>query len=381
MWVVRAARAAAAVSRQPLQRSRDRVRRMRVGQLVLGDHLANPHTGVKTTPAQRHRQIVELAVRAEALGFESVWLGEHHLCDYVVSSPPVVLAAIAERTTRLRLGTGVTLLGSLDPIRVAEDYATLDGLSNGRAEVVAGRGVLRRTYADFGHDPDESRELYEENVSLLLAAWTIAPLSAEPKHRAPLRAITVQPRPVQQPHPPVWIGGGSSYASVDLAARLGLPLMLPSVLAPPAAFAPYVARYRERFVAHGAGRERPVVGACSHVHVAADSQTARERWRPYHMQYIRWVTTELIPWGGVNLAPSEDRAAAPPGTSLDFDALCAGPSICGSAPEVVDRIAKMREQLGLDIHLAMFDHGGIPDAELADAMERFAAGVIPALAR
>ncbi|TMA35354.1 MAG: LLM class flavin-dependent oxidoreductase [Deltaproteobacteria bacterium] len=101
---------------------------MREGLLILGDHLPNPHTAAKTTPAQRHRQIVETAVRAEALGFDSVWLGEHHLCDYVVSSPPVVLAAIAERTERLRLGTGVALLGSLDPVRVAEDYATLDGL-------------------------------------------------------------------------------------------------------------------------------------------------------------------------------------------------------------------------------------------------------------
>ena len=354
---------------------------MRAGLLILGDHLPNPHTGVKSTSAERHRQIVDLAVRAEALGFDSVWLGEHHLCDYVLSSPPVVLAAIAARTARLRLGTGVTLLGSLDPIRAAEDYATLDGLSNGRAEVVAGRGVLRRTYADFGRDPEQSRELYEENVALLLAAWTQAPLDFSAKHRAPLRGVTVQPRPQQSPHPPLWIGGGSSFASVDLAARLGLPLMLPSVLAPPAAFAPYVARYRERFVANGAGRDRPRVGACSHVHVAADSQRARERWRPYHMQYIRWVTSELIPWGGANLSAREERPAGVPPAAPQFEALLQGPSVCGSAAEVADRIAEMREQLGLDLHIAMFDHGGIPDAELADAMERFAADVIPVVTR
>jgi alkanesulfonate monooxygenase SsuD/methylene tetrahydromethanopterin reductase-like flavin-dependent oxidoreductase (luciferase family) len=352
---------------------------MREGLLILGDHLPNPHTGAITSPAQRHRQIVELGVRAEALGFESVWLGEHHLCDYILSSPPVVLAAIGERTQRLRLGTGVTLLGSLDPVRAAEDYATVDGLSGGRVEVVAGRGVLQRTYSDFGHDPKQSRSLFEENVALLLAAWTQAPAHFEATHRPSLRGVTVHPRPAQTPHPPLWIGGGSSFASVDLAARLGLPLMLPSVLAAPAAFAPYVARYRERFVPNGPRRERPVVGACSHVHVAKDSQTARERWRPYHMQYIRWVTSVLIPWGGVNLAMSEERAAGPPPTPPDFDAMCAGPSICGSASEVTDRIASIREQLGLDLHIAMFDHGGIPEAELADAMERFAAGVIPAV--
>jgi alkanesulfonate monooxygenase SsuD/methylene tetrahydromethanopterin reductase-like flavin-dependent oxidoreductase (luciferase family) len=113
-----------------------------------------------------------MAVRAEGLGFDSVWLGEHHLCDYILSAPPVVLAAIAERTTKLRLGTGVTLLGSLDPVRAAEDYATLDALSGGRVEVVAGRGVLRRTYSDFGFDPDCSREQFNEHVELLLRLWT-----------------------------------------------------------------------------------------------------------------------------------------------------------------------------------------------------------------
>jgi alkanesulfonate monooxygenase SsuD/methylene tetrahydromethanopterin reductase-like flavin-dependent oxidoreductase (luciferase family) len=354
---------------------------MRAGLLVLGDHLPNPHTGAKTTPAQRHRQIVELAVRCEALGFDSVWLGEHHLCDYILSSPPVVLAAIAERTTRMRLGTGVTLLGSLDPVRAAEDYATVDVLSNGRVEVVAGRGVLRRTYSDFGYDPNQSRELYDENVELLLAAWAGEPAHFEARHRPALRGVTVHPRPVQRPHPPLWVGGGSSFASVDLAARLGLPLMLPSVLAPPQAFAPYVKRYRERFVARGTGREQPVVGACSHVHVARDAQTARARWRPFHMQYITWVTTELIPWGGANLGAREERLAGVPPAAPDFETLLRGPSVCGSPAEVADRIGAMRDALGLDIHIAMFDHGGIDDEALADATELFAAKVIPEISR
>ena len=362
--------------------------------MILGDHLPNPLTGVKTTASERHRQIVELGVRGEALGFDSVWLGEHHLCDYILSSPPVVLAAIAERKTRVRLGTAVTLLGSLDPVRAAEDYATLDVLSNGRAEVVAGRGVLRRTYSDFGLDPGLSRELFEENVACLLAAWSGEPAHLEARHRPSLRGVTVHPRPQQRPHPPLWIhasaapaatewiGGGSSFESVDLAARLGLPLMLPSVLAAPPAFVPFVARYRERFVANGLGRERPRVGACSHVHVAADSQTARVRWRPHHLSYLTWVTTVLMPWGGVNIgftprAGATQAPAAPPPQPPDFDALCRGPSICGSPGEVADRIASMRELLGLELHLAMFDHGGIPEDALADSLELFAAHVIP----
>jgi luciferase family oxidoreductase group 1 len=350
---------------------------MELGLLVLGDQLPNPHTGERLSEAERHRQIVELAVRGEELGLRSVWLGEHHGCDYILSSPPVVLAAIAERTRRLRLGTGVTLLGTLDPLRAAEDYATVDVLSGGRVEVVAGRGILRRTYADFGIDPDRSREAFEEKVELLLRLWREEAVDFAGVHRAPLRAVAARPRPLQRPHPPLWIGGGSSFDSIDLAARLGLPLMLPSVLAPPEAFVPLVERYRARFQP-GPADAAPRVGACSHVHVARDSAAARVRWEPYHMGYIRWVAGVLIPWGGANVGPA--GAALPMSAPLpDFEMLCRGPSICGSPAEVADRLSAMRERLGLDLHIAMFDHGGIPEAELQDALELYGKEVVPQL--
>jgi alkanesulfonate monooxygenase SsuD/methylene tetrahydromethanopterin reductase-like flavin-dependent oxidoreductase (luciferase family) len=345
------------------------------GLLILGDHLPDPVTGALRSQAGRHRHFVELAARAEALGLDSVWLGEHHLCDYILSAPPVVLAAIAERTRTLRLGTGVTLLGSLDPVRVAEDYATVDVLSGGRVELVAGRGILRRTYADFGHDPDRSREIFEEHVELLQRVWSERDLSWSGRFRAPLEGATVQPRPVQEPHPPIWIGGGSSFASIDLAARLGLRLMLPSVLAPPESFQPYVDRYREAFARAGHATARMRVGACSHVHVARDGAEARRRWEPYHMSYIRWVVGVLMPWGGITVRPAEPGAVAI--ASPDYDTLLKGPSVCGSPAEVADRILRMREQLDLDLHIAMFDHGGIPDELLHESLELFAREVAP----
>jgi alkanesulfonate monooxygenase SsuD/methylene tetrahydromethanopterin reductase-like flavin-dependent oxidoreductase (luciferase family) len=345
---------------------------VRKGLLILGDLLPDPATGVRPSEAARHRQFVELAVRAEAVGFDSVWLGEHHLCDYILSAPPVVLAAIAERTERLRLGTGVTLLGSLDPLRAAEDYATVDALSGGRLELVVGRGVLRRTYRDFGLDPDRSRQIFAENLELLLALWSQENVSWRGSFRAPLDGVTLRPRPVQRPHPPVWVGGGSSVESVELAARLGLPLMLPSVLAPPRAFEPLVRRYREAWQAAGRDPAAASVGACSHVHVARDSQTARERWRPYHMSYISWVIG-LIRDSGANL-PGAEMAPGPA-----FEALVQGPSICGSPAEVAERIAEMRALLGLDLHLAMFDHGGIPEKLLMETLDLFGAEVLPLL--
>ncbi len=346
---------------------------LEVGLLSLGDCLPDPHTGVLPTAAQRHRAIVESAVQAEALGFGSVWLGEHHGCDYILSSPPVVLAAIAERTRTLRLGTGVTLLATLDPLRVAEDYATLDALSSGRVELVAGRGILLRTYADFGQDAGVSREAFAEKVELLLRLWREPSVTWSGKHRPPLDAVTAQPRPTQVPHPPVWIGGGSSHESVDLAARLGLPLMLPSVLGPPRAFLPLVERYRERGAAAGHAPSALRVGAVSHVYTAPTSQGARELWRPYYMGYLGFVG-RLVAWAG----PSVGRASA---FNVDYDSMLRGPAICGSPAEVADRILAMRELLGLDVHLSMFDLGGLPPDALRRELELFGAEVLPALRR
>jgi alkanesulfonate monooxygenase SsuD/methylene tetrahydromethanopterin reductase-like flavin-dependent oxidoreductase (luciferase family) len=345
---------------------------MKSGLLILGDHLPDPLTRERTSQAARHRQFVELAVRGEQLGFDSVWLGEHHMCDYILSSPPVVLAAIAERTKRLRLGTGVTLLGSLDPVRAAEDYATVDALSGGRVELVVGRGILRSTYSDFGKDPERSREIYCENLELLLRLWSDVDVHWSGHFRTPLEGVTVEPRPVQRPHPPIWVGGGTSKESIDLAARLGLRLMLPSVLAPPTAFVHLVERYREQYAAAGHDPAKLRVGACSHVHVARDARAARKRWEPYHMAYISWVT-RLVQESGSTVGPG--GLPPPP----DFETLIRGPSICGDPAEVTERILEMQERVGLDLHLAMFDHGGIPEKALLESLDLFGERVIPAL--
>lgn len=306
-------------------------------------------------------------MRGEALGFDSVWLGEHHLCDYILSSPPVVLAAIAERTTRLRLGTAVTLLGSLDPVRAAEDYATLDVLSNGRAEVVAGRGVLRRTYSDFGLDPGLSRELFEENVACLLAAWSGEPAHFEAKHRPSLRGVSVHHTPSSaRTHR----CGSTPPAAPAPAALDPRPSSARSHPVDPRASSarshPVDRRRQQLRIRRSRGAPRPALDAAERARRAARVRAVR-RALPRALRRER-----PRPRAGETQAP-----AAPPPQSPDFDALCRGPSICGSPGEVADRIASMRELLGLELHLAMFDPGGIPDDALAGTLELFAAKVIP----
>ena len=267
----------------------------------------------------------------------------------------------------------MTLLGTLDPVRAAEDYATLDVLSEGRVELVVGRGILRRTYRDFGTDPADSRARFEEAVELLLAAWGDEPVSWRGRFRAPLEGVTVQPRPLQRPHPPVWIGGGSAPDSVDLAARLGLPLVLPSVLAPAEAFLPLVDRYRERFT--------PARRAAPSRRGLARPRGARPRHGPRTLAGpsppLPRVGHERARALGRRERGAERRADAAARALRLRPALREGPRPLRRARRGGGSDLRHARALGLELHLSMFDHGGLPEAALRDSLERFGAEGLP----
>ncbi len=342
---------------------------MQVGLLSLGDLITDPVTGIRSTPAQRHRSFVEQGVRAEQAGFARVHLGEHHFCEYILSAPPIVLAAIAERTSRIRLSTGVTLGVNLDPVRLAEDYATLDVLSNGRVEPVIGRGTFfPHTFAGFGQDPREARAVFAEHLELLVRLWEHEDVTWSGAHHVPLAGITTHPRPLQQPRPPLWVGGGASTDSVDLAARLGLGLMLPTVFGTPETFVPMVERYEEQWAVHGHDPAARRVGSVHHCFVAPTAAEARTIWEPRYRAYIEWVN-DLVhrSTGG--------RSSGLGG--FDFDERCATTAICGSPGEVVDRMGRLGELLHLDTMLLMFDMGGLPETELHTVIDLAGASVLP----
>jgi alkanesulfonate monooxygenase SsuD/methylene tetrahydromethanopterin reductase-like flavin-dependent oxidoreductase (luciferase family) len=342
---------------------------MRIGWATMADHLRDPITGELMSQAARHRMIVEGAVAAEAAGFWCASVGEHHFCDYIVSSPPVLLAAIAERTQNIRLGTAVALGTNNDPIRQAEDYATLDVLSGGRVELVVGRGNLyEHTFTAFGQDPTESRAMYEEKLELLVRALTEEQIDWTGTHRAPFQNFTTQPRPLQEDMP-VWVGGGSSVESAEFAARQGLPLMLPGVFGPPSVFLDIVGRYRELWAELGHPDEQCKVGTIAHTFIGPTSQEAFAVASPRFDVYMKWVG-ELLKLSTPALGDMI--------RSTDLARMTErGPTVCGSREEVIDKMSLYRDQLDLDVFLLMCDLGGMPAVELQDSLARFGDEVLP----
>ncbi len=182
-------------------------------------------TGKVISHAERLREVVEEIVLADQVGLDVFGVGEHHRQDYAASSPAVVLAAAASQTKRIRLTSAVTVLSSADPVRVFQDFATLDGISNGRAEIMAGRGSFIESFPLFGYDLDDYDELFEEKLDLLLELQKSERVTWSGKHRPAIHNTGVYPRPVQKPLP-VWIGSGGNQESVVRAGLLGLPLVL-----------------------------------------------------------------------------------------------------------------------------------------------------------
>lgn len=212
---------------------------MEIGVSTFVETSPDIQTGEVMSHAQRLREVVEEIVLADQVGLDVFGVGEHHRKDYAASSPAVLLAAAASQTKRIRLTSAVTVLSSDDPVRVFQDFATLDGISNGRAEIMAGRGSFIESFPLFGYDLKDYDELFEEKLELLLKIRESEKVSWRGGHRSAFHNLGVYPRPVQNPLP-VWIGSGGNSESVIRAGLLGLPLVLAIIGGSPLQFAPLV---------------------------------------------------------------------------------------------------------------------------------------------
>jgi len=315
------------------------------------------------TAAARLRDLVEEMSLADEVGLDVFGLGEHHRPDFAVSSPAVALAAGAERTSRIRLTSAVTVLSSDDPVRVFQDFATLDGLSGGRAEIMAGRGSFTESFPLFGQDLDDYDELFASKLELLLELRRSDRVSWSGPHRPPLDYAGVYPRPVQDPLP-VWIAVGGTPQSVARAGLLGLPLMIAIIGGSPERFVPLVDLYRQAAERGGHDPAALAVGVNTHAYVADDgARAADEFFEPYTAMMTRI---------------GRERGWPPMGRP-QYDALrsARGALAVGAPEEVAEKLLWEHELFGHRRYLAQIAFGATPHAQAMHAIELLGTRVAP----
>jgi probable LLM family oxidoreductase len=336
---------------------------MEIGISSFAELTPDPQTGVAISAQQRMRDLIEEIELADQVGLDVYALGEHHRPDFIVSSPAVVLAAAAVKTNRIKLSSAVTVLSSDDPVRVFQDFATVDLLSEGRAEIMAGRGSFIESFPLFGYDLRDYDELFSEKLDLLLKLNESEKISWKGKHRAPIHNLGVYPRPVQ-PKLPIWIAVGGTPESVIRAGKLGLPLVLAIIGGNPAHFLPLVDLYRK--TAASAGHSSLPLGVHSHGYIADDSRRAADEFFPSYAYVMSKIGRERG-W--------------PPTTRAQFEASRSkqGSLLVGSPQEVIDKILYEKELFGLDRFMLHISVGTLPHAQVMRSIELLGNVVAPAI--
>jgi alkanesulfonate monooxygenase SsuD/methylene tetrahydromethanopterin reductase-like flavin-dependent oxidoreductase (luciferase family) len=321
-------------------------------------------TGETTDPHTKLTDAVRWAVWAEEAGFDAVGIGERHAAPFLSSSPTVLLAHLAAVTSRVRLLSTVTVLPLLDPVRVAEDYATIDHLSQGRVELVIGKGNDPVQNQLFGYDLADQWTLNREKYELLHRLWREEQVTWSGSFRPPLTGATTLPRPFQQPIP-VWHGSASSTESTELAARFGEPLFSANAFHPTAKYTRLAAHYRERLAAHGHDPASGIVGVgCGGLYVAPRSQDAVEAFRPFYRAFLQTPAA---------------RHNAPEFTDVE-EAIARGPLLVGSPAQVQEKLHRWDDEFG-GVEVLQVGIEGIGVGEVAQkaSLELFLAEVAPAL--
>ena len=338
----------------------------KIGLFTFGEITADPATGRPLDPAVRLREFIDLAVLADQAGLDVFGVGEHHRPDFAIASPPVVLAAVAQATPRIRLTSTVTVLSTADPVKVFEDFTAVDLISGGRAEITAGRGAYTESFPLFGYDLEDYDSLFTEKLDLLLRLRASEVVSwPGGGHRAAIDGIGVYPRPAQDPLP-VWIAVGGTPQSVVRAASLGLPLAVAIIGGEPARFAPLVDLYRRAASQAGFDPATLPVGINSHTYVASTSQRAADEYFPAYAGMMSRIGRERG-W--------------PPMSRPQFDALRTPPGalVVGSVEQVVEKILAQHTLFGHQRFMAQISVGSMPHADVLRAIELLGTEVAPAV--
>lgn len=337
---------------------------MQVGVYSFGDRHPDALNGTLISPEQRMHDLLEEVELADQVGLDVFGVGEHHRPDFLVSAPAVVLAAAAERTKSIRLSSAVTVLSSDDPVRVFQDFATLDLISGGRAEIMAGRGSFIESFPLFGFDLNDYDDLFGEKLELLLRLRTSEQVTWSGRFRAPIEGLGVYPRPVQE-RLPVWIAVGGNVASAVRAGVLGCPMALAIIGGLPERFAPFANLHRE--AASRAGHDPlPPMSINSHGYIAPDAKAAIDEAFPYVSAAMNRIGRE--------------RGWAPMGRR-DFEegSTLHGAYFVGNAEQIIEKVLFQHQIFHHERFLLQFSVGTMPHEKIMRCIELLGTEVAPVL--
>lgn len=336
---------------------------MEIGITSFVETKPDVHSGEVISHAQRLREVVEEIILADQVGLDVFGIGEHHREDYAASSPAMVLSAAASQTKNIRLTSAVTVLSSADPVRVFQDFATLDGLSNGRAEIMAGRGSFIESFPLFGYDLQDYDELFEEHLDLLLSIRQSEKVVWEGRHRPAINHLGVYPRPVQKSLP-IWVASGGNQQSAMRAGLLGLPLMLAIIGGSPMQFAPIVQLYKKAALHAGHDLSKLQVGSHSIGFVGPNTEWAADTFFPSTMAGMNKLGKERG-W------PYYDRSSYDAARSFE------GALYVGDPDTVAEKIIHLRKHVGITRFMLYVPLSTMPHDQVMQAIELLGTEVAP----
>lgn len=336
-----------------------------IGIYTLADLGKDPHTGQMISSKQRIKEIIEAAKFADEAGLDVFGVGEHHRLDYAVSSPAVILAAIAQQTERIKLTSATTVLSTVDPVRLFEDFATLDLLSDGRAEIIAGRGAFIESFPLFGYDINDYDALFSEHLDLLLQLNANETLSWNGRFRSSIKNGEIAPRPIQS-QLPVWVGVGGTPESAARAGKMGVGMALAILGGDPQRFLPLVDIYRKAGAEAGHFPDDLNVSVTGHTYLAKTTQQAKKEFYPYYSNYWSYVNSQRG-MSSRKISITEFEHMTSPDTAL----------FVGSPQQIVEKIVSQHEMFGHKRFIAQLDIGGLPFKKVMEGIELLASEVAP----
>lgn len=336
---------------------------MELGISMFGDLHQDKKSGTFQPAAQRLQEIIEEIKFMDEIGLDYFGIGEHHRPDYAVASPEILLAAAATVTQRIKLGSAVSVISSADPVKLYQDFAMIDLLSNGRAELMAGRGSFIESFPLFGYDLKDYDTLFSEKLDLLLQINRQQPVNWSGQHRAPLQQQEIYPRAVHD-ELSIWVAVGGTPQSVVRAGRLGLPLMVAIIGGSPAQFTPLFDLYKKTYQEHGHDPAKFRVGVHAHAFFGEDDQTLSDTYYPLYAAQMDRI-------GRTRGWPPYQRA------QFEFGKSREGALFIGEPNAMAEKILYLQELFGLTRFAAHMDVGGPLHKDMMKSIEIYGTKVVP----